>query len=58
MAESTVARKTDRRGRKDWVPGVSGNPAGKPKGTRDLWPELYQALRAVEKEKKQLLMRQ
>lgn len=37
-----------------FVKGVSGNPAGKPKGTRDMWPELYSALRKVEKRKKKL----
>lgn len=34
-------------------PGQSGNPNGRPKGSRDLWSELYDALRTVEKEKKQ-----
>lgn len=30
--------------------GQSGNPAGKPKGTRDLWPELFAAKEKLERE--------
>lgn len=37
-----------------WKKGVSGNPAGRPSGARDLWPELYEALRTVEEKKKKL----
>jgi hypothetical protein len=35
----------DERGR--WVPGVSGNPNGKPKGTRALVQDLYRVLAEI-----------
>lgn len=34
-----------------WKKGDIANPKGRPKGTRDLWPQFYEALRTVEKRK-------
>lgn len=34
-------------------PGNNANPKGRPAGSRDLWTELFDAMRQVEKEKKE-----